>query len=96
MFVSRGAEGTEEYQRVTTNVGKGLAVIQEELHRMRMATKAQVDSLAIQREVTVLLYSYVCLFIIMVDLNCCCESRSLSSALSPLFIRSFPEGTFSF
>lgn len=36
---------------MSTNVGKGLAVIQEELHRMRMATKAQVDSLEIQREV---------------------------------------------
>lgn len=49
--VGRTSEGTEEYQRVTTNVGKGLTVIQQELHRMRMATKAQVDSLAIQREV---------------------------------------------
>uniref|UniRef100_A0A3B4UK10 Myomesin 2a n=1 Tax=Seriola dumerili TaxID=41447 RepID=A0A3B4UK10_SERDU len=45
------AEETEEYQRVSTNVGKGLAVIQEELHRMRIATKAQVESLEIQREV---------------------------------------------
>uniref|UniRef100_A0A7N6F8C5 Myomesin 2a n=1 Tax=Anabas testudineus TaxID=64144 RepID=A0A7N6F8C5_ANATE len=51
VFRQRTAEETEEYQRVATNVGKGLAVIQEELHRMRMATKAQVDSLAIQREV---------------------------------------------
>ncbi|XP_008282456.1 M-protein, striated muscle isoform X2 [Stegastes partitus] len=50
-FRQRTAEETEEYQRVSTNVGKGLAVIQEELHRMRMATKAQVDSLAIQKEV---------------------------------------------
>lgn len=50
-LVDRTVEGTEEYQRVATNVGKGLSVIQEELHRMRMATKAQVDSLAIQREV---------------------------------------------
>ncbi|KAK2817477.1 hypothetical protein Q5P01_025668 [Channa striata] len=50
-FRQRTAEETEEYQRVATNVGKGLIVIQEELHRMRMATKAQVDSLAIQREV---------------------------------------------
>ncbi|CAL8333050.1 unnamed protein product [Lota lota] len=41
----------EEYQRVSIHVGKGLAAIQEELHRMRMATKAQVDNLAIQREV---------------------------------------------
>lgn len=49
--VVRTAEETEEYQRVATNVEKGLSVIQEELHRMRMATKAQVDSLAIQREV---------------------------------------------
>lgn len=36
---------------MATNVGKGLAVIQEELHRMRIATKAQVESLEIQREV---------------------------------------------
>lgn len=50
-MVGRTVEGTEEYQRVATNFGKGLSAIQEELHRMRMATKAQVDSLAIQREV---------------------------------------------
>ncbi|KAG7219933.1 hypothetical protein INR49_001863 [Caranx melampygus] len=50
VFRERTAEETEEYQRVSANVGKGLAVIQEELHRMRMATKAQVDSLEIQRE----------------------------------------------
>ncbi|XP_029284202.1 LOW QUALITY PROTEIN: myomesin-2 [Cottoperca gobio] len=49
-------EGTEEYQRVSTNVGKGLTVIQEELHRMRMATKAQVENLALQREVKDLMY----------------------------------------
>lgn len=49
-MVLRSAVETEEYQRVTTNVGKGLAVIQEELHRMRIATKAQVESIAIQRE----------------------------------------------
>ncbi|KAM9363432.1 myomesin-2 [Symphorus nematophorus] len=51
VFRQRTAEETEEYQRVSTNVGKGLTVIQEELHRMRMATKAQVESLDIQREV---------------------------------------------
>ncbi|XP_031155779.2 M-protein, striated muscle isoform X5 [Sander lucioperca] len=49
-------EGTEEYQRVSTKVGKGLTVIQEELHRMRMTTKAQVDSIAIQREVRNMMY----------------------------------------
>lgn len=47
----RSVEEREEYQRVSTNVEKGLSVIQEELHRMRMATKAQVDSIAIEREV---------------------------------------------
>lgn len=53
LCVARTAdEGTEEYQRVSRNVGKGLTVIQEELHRMRMSTKARVDSLAIQREVS--------------------------------------------
>ncbi|XP_023811707.1 myomesin-2 isoform X2 [Oryzias latipes] len=50
-FRQRAGEGSEEYQRVATNFGKGLSVIQEELHRMRMATKAQVDSIAIQKEV---------------------------------------------
>uniref|UniRef100_M4AJ29 Myomesin 2a n=1 Tax=Xiphophorus maculatus TaxID=8083 RepID=M4AJ29_XIPMA len=48
---SRTTAETEEYQRVSSNVGKGLAVIQEELHRMRIATKAQVESIAIQKEV---------------------------------------------
>lgn len=47
----RSVEEREEYQRVSSNVEKGLSVIQEELHRMRMATKAQVDSLAIDRQV---------------------------------------------
>ncbi|XP_039901158.1 M-protein, striated muscle isoform X5 [Simochromis diagramma] len=51
VFRQRTAEETEEYQRVSKNVGKGLAVIQEELHRMRIATKAQVESLEIQKEV---------------------------------------------
>lgn len=51
MDAVRTVEGMEEYQRVATNVGKGLTVIKEELHRMRMATKAQVDSLALDREV---------------------------------------------
>lgn len=52
MDAVRTVEGMEEYQRVATNVGKGLTVIKEELHRMRMATKAQVDSLALEREVS--------------------------------------------
>lgn len=47
----RSVEEREEYQRVSSNVEKGLSVIQEELHRIRMATKAQVDSLAIDRQV---------------------------------------------
>lgn len=50
MFGFRTTAETEEYQRVSSNVGKGLAVIQEELHRMRIATKAQVESIAIQKE----------------------------------------------
>lgn len=51
-FRQRSAEdGVEEYQRVSASVGRGLALIQEELHRMRMVTKAQVDSLNIQMEV---------------------------------------------
>uniref|UniRef100_A0A667ZN57 Myomesin 2a n=1 Tax=Myripristis murdjan TaxID=586833 RepID=A0A667ZN57_9TELE len=47
----QSADEVEEYQRVSIHVGKGLAAIQEELHRMRVATKTQVDNLAMQREV---------------------------------------------
>ncbi|XP_051939958.1 M-protein, striated muscle-like isoform X2 [Hippocampus zosterae] len=49
----------EEYQRVSRKVEKGLAAIQEELQRMRIATKAQVDSLAIDREVKEKMYRKV-------------------------------------
>uniref|UniRef100_A0A8C8I3Q3 Myomesin 2a n=1 Tax=Oncorhynchus tshawytscha TaxID=74940 RepID=A0A8C8I3Q3_ONCTS len=41
----------EEYQRVSSHVGKGLASIQKELHRMKVATKTQVENIAIKREV---------------------------------------------
>ncbi|XP_061626204.1 M-protein, striated muscle isoform X10 [Phyllopteryx taeniolatus] len=50
---------TEEYQRVSTKLEKGLAVIQEELQRMRISTKAQVDSLAIEKEVKEKMYRKV-------------------------------------
>ncbi|KAM6972736.1 myomesin-2 isoform 2-T2 [Aplochiton taeniatus] len=50
-FRERSADDVEEYQRVSTHVGKGLAAIQQELHRMRVATKTQVDKLALNREV---------------------------------------------
>ncbi|XP_061535164.1 M-protein, striated muscle-like [Phycodurus eques] len=50
---------TEEYQRVSTKLEKGLAAIQEELQRMRISTKAQVDSLAIEKEVKEKMYRKV-------------------------------------
>ncbi|XP_061130173.1 M-protein, striated muscle-like isoform X2 [Syngnathus typhle] len=50
---------TEEYLRVSKKVEKGLAAIQEELHRMRTSTKAQVDSLAIEKEVKEKMYRRV-------------------------------------
>ena len=46
----------EEYQRVSTHVGKGLAAIQEELHRMRMVTKTQVENIAMEREVSTIIH----------------------------------------
>ncbi|XP_072772194.1 myomesin-2 isoform X3 [Nerophis lumbriciformis] len=52
-------EETEEYQRVTTKVEKGLAAIQEELRRIRTATKTQVDNLAIEKEVKQMMYKKV-------------------------------------
>uniref|UniRef100_A0A4W5PFC3 Myomesin 2a n=1 Tax=Hucho hucho TaxID=62062 RepID=A0A4W5PFC3_9TELE len=50
-FRQRSADEIEEYQRVSSHVGKGLASIQMELHRMRVATKTQVENIAIKREV---------------------------------------------
>ncbi|KAM9491898.1 myomesin-2-like isoform 7-T7 [Salvelinus alpinus] len=50
-FRQRSADEIEEYQRVSSHVGKGLASIQKELHRMRVATKTQVENIAIKREV---------------------------------------------
>uniref|UniRef100_A0A673X466 Myomesin 2a n=1 Tax=Salmo trutta TaxID=8032 RepID=A0A673X466_SALTR len=47
----RSADEIEEYQRVSSHVGKGLASIQKELHRMRVVTKTQVENIAIKREV---------------------------------------------
>ncbi|XP_062282336.1 M-protein, striated muscle [Scomber scombrus] len=58
-FRQRSADEIEEYQRVSTNVGKGLAVIQEEISRIRISTKAHVESLAMQREVKDMMYTKV-------------------------------------
>uniref|UniRef100_A0A7N8XP50 Myomesin 2a n=1 Tax=Mastacembelus armatus TaxID=205130 RepID=A0A7N8XP50_9TELE len=52
LFHPRHAEETEEYQRVSTNVEKELAVIQEEVRRMRIATKVQVETLAVREMMT--------------------------------------------
>uniref|UniRef100_A0A8C8J7G8 Myomesin 2a n=1 Tax=Oncorhynchus tshawytscha TaxID=74940 RepID=A0A8C8J7G8_ONCTS len=50
-YVCRSTDEIEEYQRVSSHVGKGLASIQKELHRMKVATKTQVENIAIKREV---------------------------------------------
>jgi hypothetical protein len=50
-YVCRSTDEIEEYQRVSSHVGKGLASIQKELHRMRVATKTQVEKIEIKREV---------------------------------------------
>ncbi|XP_035635078.2 myomesin-2 isoform X4 [Oncorhynchus keta] len=50
-FRQRSADEIEEYQRVSSHVGKGLASIQKELHRMKVATKTQVENIALTREV---------------------------------------------
>ncbi|XP_077574651.1 myomesin-2 [Stigmatopora nigra] len=52
-------EGIEEYQRVSKKVEKGLAAIQEEIQRIRFSTKAQVENLAIEKEVKEKMYRKV-------------------------------------
>ncbi|XP_077427631.1 myomesin-2 isoform X2 [Vanacampus margaritifer] len=62
VFRQRTSEETgeiEEYQRVSKKVEKGLAAIQEELQRMRISTKAQVDTLAVEKEVKEKMYRKV-------------------------------------
>ncbi|XP_029595532.1 myomesin-2 isoform X10 [Salmo trutta] len=58
-FRQRSADEIEEYQRVSTHVGKGLASIQKELHRMRVATKTQVENIEIKREVQEMMHKKV-------------------------------------
>ncbi|KAG5279038.1 hypothetical protein AALO_G00105430 [Alosa alosa] len=47
----RSADDTPEYQRVAAHCGRGLAELQQEIHRIKVATHTQVTSLAITREV---------------------------------------------
>ncbi|XP_031419453.1 M-protein, striated muscle isoform X2 [Clupea harengus] len=50
-FKERNADDVPEYQRVAAHCGKGLAELQKELTRIKVATHTQVTSLAITREV---------------------------------------------
>ena len=51
LFMCRNADDVQEYQRVAAHCGKGLAELQKELTRIKVATHTQVTSLAITREV---------------------------------------------
>uniref|UniRef100_A0A8C1QNW5 Myomesin 2a n=1 Tax=Cyprinus carpio TaxID=7962 RepID=A0A8C1QNW5_CYPCA len=44
-------EGMQEYQRMTAHFGRDLVQMQQELHRMKVATKEQVKNIEITREV---------------------------------------------
>ncbi|XP_023680688.1 M-protein, striated muscle [Paramormyrops kingsleyae] len=50
-FRQRDAAEVEEYQRRTINFGRGLAELQQEVHKMREATRYQVERIVVQREV---------------------------------------------
>ncbi|XP_062303875.1 myomesin-2 isoform X3 [Osmerus eperlanus] len=75
VFRQRNADEVEEYQRVSSHVGKGLAAIQQELHRMRVATKTQVENIAIQNEVKLMMTKKV---------ELCEEAHKLPDFLVPL------------
>uniref|UniRef100_A0A3B3SBK7 Myomesin 2a n=1 Tax=Paramormyrops kingsleyae TaxID=1676925 RepID=A0A3B3SBK7_9TELE len=49
--ITRDAAEVEEYQRRTINFGRGLAELQQEVHKMREATRYQVERIVVQREV---------------------------------------------
>ncbi|XP_059385239.1 M-protein, striated muscle isoform X4 [Carassius carassius] len=50
-FRERAPEGMQEYQRMAAHFGRDLVQLQHELHRMKVATKEQVDNIEITREV---------------------------------------------
>uniref|UniRef100_A0A9J7ZKN1 Myomesin 2a n=1 Tax=Cyprinus carpio carpio TaxID=630221 RepID=A0A9J7ZKN1_CYPCA len=50
-FRERAPEGMQEYQRMTAHFGRDLVQMQQELHRMKVATKEQVKNIEITREV---------------------------------------------
>lgn len=50
-FRERSADDIPEYARIAVQCGRGLAELQKELNRMKVATHTQVTSLAITREV---------------------------------------------
>ncbi|XP_046899432.1 myomesin-2 isoform X3 [Hypomesus transpacificus] len=75
VFRQRNADEVDEYQRVSSHVGKGLAAIQQELHRMRVATKTQVENIAIKNEVKLMMTKTV---------ELCEEAHKLPDFLVPL------------
>ncbi|XP_051769041.1 myomesin-2 isoform X5 [Ctenopharyngodon idella] len=50
-FRERAPEGMQEYQRVAAHFGRDLVQLQQELHRMKVATQEQVKNIEITREV---------------------------------------------
>ncbi|XP_016331942.1 M-protein, striated muscle-like isoform X4 [Sinocyclocheilus anshuiensis] len=50
-FRERAPEGMQEYQRMATHFGRDLVQLQQELHRMKVVTKEQVNNIEITREV---------------------------------------------
>ncbi|KAA0707827.1 Myomesin-2 165 kDa connectin-associated protein 165 kDa titin-associated protein M-protein [Triplophysa tibetana] len=50
-FRERAPEGMQEYQRMSAHFGRDLVQIQQELHRMKVVTKQQVENIEITRQV---------------------------------------------
>ncbi|KAK9966425.1 hypothetical protein ABG768_003536 [Culter alburnus] len=50
-FRERAPEGMQEYQRMAAHFGRDLVQLQQELHRMKVATQEQVKNIEITREV---------------------------------------------
>ncbi|XP_067244493.1 myomesin-2 isoform X6 [Chanodichthys erythropterus] len=50
-FRERAPEGMQEYQRMAAHFGRDLVQLQQELHRMKVATHEQVKNIEITREV---------------------------------------------
>uniref|UniRef100_A0A8C1WBZ0 Myomesin 2a n=1 Tax=Cyprinus carpio TaxID=7962 RepID=A0A8C1WBZ0_CYPCA len=81
----RAPEGMQEYQRMTAHFGRDLVQMQQELHRMKVATKEQVKNIEITREVNIILN-----ITLSQNTSMFCQKGSFCHRLLTLVLKDYP------